>query len=487
MQKFFMFCTVIVLLITGCKKMEIETFEYHLTSGETVTITAPARDSDSVKCTQDMYPDEIYFGDTIYLITYDINISDNIIRGFNDSSAEISGASTVTITSDASHLQYSWKGESSSRSWDDNTPGGLRDLIPGEKRAAFKHYLEFPPLEDWGDPFWKEIQEKVSPDGVKCILTMTCRHHWHPDEPWEEYIETSEYKVEQEILIKPRPENEITLLEKWYKNTPKKLFPEVKGNRKIPYEMDLRSSGRSNITVGWWAYDPWLFIRLGNRKPSDPNNPQTLDEWRQLEASLTPSTMRDEVRLTRLQLEFYSAQKGEASEKAKNELVEWLKSLPEVQRAVMTTFLVSKMYDFHRTSLRDKNRELMRAIYDLLDHGCQEAVVNFESRNYRDRTLTPPAGVRVQRSLEEILEPTAEDLAHGTKELPDGFRIWNLIVNKKPVKQVAQFVELKEDEDRMIVKLRDGGNFPWEWIFSMLSEEDKQYAREQSRKAANGE
>jgi len=202
---------------------------------------------------------------------------------------------------------------------------------------------------------------------------------------------------------------------------------------------------------------------------------------------LTPSTMRDEVRLTRLQLEFYSAQKGEASEKAKSELAAWLKSLPEVQRVVMTTFLVSKMYDFHRTSLRDKNRELMRAIYDLLDHGCQEAVVNFESRNYRDRTLPPPAGVRVQRSLEEILEPTTEDLAHGTKELPDGFRIWEVIVEKKPVKQVGQFVELKEDEDRMIVKLRDGGNFPWEWIFSMLSEEDQQYAREQSLKAANGE
>ena len=105
-------------------------------------------------------------------------------------------------------------------------------------------------------------------------------------------------------------------------------------------------ASKSDIVINGNKYDPWMFIRLGNRKPSDPNNPTTLDGWRKLEASLVPSTMRDEVRLTRLQLEYYSAKKGEASENAKNELVEWLQSLPEVQRTIMTTFLVSKMYDF---------------------------------------------------------------------------------------------------------------------------------------------
>ena len=287
-------------------------------------------------------------------------------------------------------------------------------------------------------------------------------------------------KNEQDILIKPRPANEMALLNKWYKNTPEKLFPRVDGNRKVPNleDYDLKSSGKSDIKIGWNKYDPWLFIRLGNRKPSDPNNPTTLDGWRKLEASLIPSTMRDEIRLTRLQLEYYSSQKGEASEKAKAELIDWLKSLPEVQRTIMTTFLVSKMNDFYRTSLRDQNRELIRSLYDMLDYGCQEAVCNFESINYKDRTLPPPEGVKVVRPFMEVVEPTAEDLAIGTKELPDDFRIWDAVGDVGPVKMVAKFVELKESEDTLILKNREGLSF--NLMFSALNDEDKQHAREMS-------
>jgi hypothetical protein len=164
-----------------------------------------------------------------------------------------------------------------------------------------------------------------------------------------------------EILIKPRPANEMALLERWYKNTPEELFPVVGGGRKIPRDMDLKSSGRSDIRIGRNRFDPWMFVRLGNRKPSDPNNPTTLDGWRKLEASLIPSTMRDEVRLVRLQLEYYAANAGEDAAQAKKELVDWLRSLPAPQQTVMIASLVYNSGRFSGTMLHSRNQELVRA------------------------------------------------------------------------------------------------------------------------------
>ena len=80
----------------------------------------------------------------------------------------------------------------------------------------------------------------------------------------------------------------------------------------------------------------------------------------------------------------------------------------------------------------------------------------------------------------EILEPTAEDLALNSKELPDDFRIWDAVGDTGPTRLVAQFVELKETEDRVILKHREDRNI--NLTFSALSEEDKQYAREQHEK-----
>ena len=246
--------------------------------------------------------------------------------------------------------------------------------------------------------------------------------------------------------------------------------------------MYLEPSGKSNIRIGGKEYDPWLFVRFGVRKPSDPNNPTTLEGWRELEASLIPSTMRDEVRLTRLQLEYYSAKKGGASEQAKAELVDWLESLPEVQQRRMTTSLVSKMHEFYDSPLRDKNRELMRALYDILDVGSQGIVCNFESIKYNDRTLTPPPGVKVIRPFMDVVTPTPEDLAHGSKDLPDGFRIWDVTGDTGAAQIVAQYVKLKESENTLVLKNREGLRFNLN--FSSLSEEDQEHARAMSQAAA---
>ena len=361
---------MLLLFIIVRNKATSPSIEYIPTSGGATTLVVYDSEVDiPIRTDLDVFPKEIYFGDSIYLAFYDENLSNETVFGPSPSVDDLH----IMVTSPAISETYSWFPEYfASEMLCEMAFLSSKCLIPTKKCLAICYRFEFPPLEDWNDPFWKQVREKMPSDGLKCTLIMA-------NQPRLSHGKYRSVEISLNILIKPRPGNERAILEKWYKNTPKNLFPKIDGNRKVLHDKGLRFGGRSNITVGWWAYDPWLFIRLGNRKPSAPNNPMTLDGWRKLEVSLTPSTMRDEVRLTRLQLEFYAAKAGDARENAKTELVEWLKSLPEAQRSVMTTFLVSKMYDFHRTSLRGKNRELIRAIYEILDHGCQEAVCNFES------------------------------------------------------------------------------------------------------------
>ena len=470
-----------ILFTTGCGEKNLSTIEYLPTSGETMTHIISSEELDMVQASLEIFPNEIYFGDTIYLTIHNENTSLETIRNFYQGPWMSMVSKDGTISSDLISKQYSWIAEYQ-HVVGSPSAAKFKDLLPSEKRLADSYFFEFPPLEDWNDPFWKELREKLPPEGIVCQFRVNFLYFTKVEGKMTPIWENRKMNVVHEVLIKPRPANEMALLAKWYQSTPEKLFPQDDGDRKVPNldDYDLKSSGRSDIKIGWYKFDPWLFIRLGNRKPSDPNNPTTLDGWRKLEASLIPSMMRDEVRLTRLQLEYYSAKKGEASENAKNELVEWLQSLPEVQRTIMTTFLVSKMYDFFHTSLRDRNRELMRALYDMLDYGCQEAVCNFESINYKDHTLTPPQGVKVQRSFMEIVEPTVEDLALNSKELPDGFRIWDAVGDVGATRMVAQFVELKENDDTAVLRNREGLSF--NLMFSALSEEDKQYAREQHKK-----
>ena len=245
--------------------------------------------------------------------------------------------------------------------------GEFRDFLPGEKRATAYRFVELPSLEDWNAPFWKELREKLrdNPDGVVCKLGV---YNTYRDKTKKIRFET----LEVEILVKPRPNDETERLQRWFDATPSKLFPVVQGalppgapydpRRKVPRQDWLKSSGQSDIIIGGKSYDPWLFVRVGNRKPSDPNNPTTVDGWRELEAAFAPSTLRDEITLTRLQLEYYDAEEGEASDAALKALVDWLSQRPEPQRVVLSQSLLSKRGKFQGTPLEAKNATLCDAL-----------------------------------------------------------------------------------------------------------------------------
>ena len=313
-----------------------------------------------------VYPaDEVYLGDTVYLFYEEENCSERAIPDWSAGFFSVCG-SIGTFASKEISETYRAVAEFETQLQIDML-GEFRDLLPGEKRAMAYRFVELAPLEGWNAPFWKELREKLrdNPDGVVCKLGV---NNAYRDKTKKYRFET----LEVEILVKPRPNDETERLQRWFYATPSKLFPVVEGalppgapydpRRKTPRQTFLKSSGQSDIKIGGKAYDPWLFVRVGNRKPSDPNNPTTVDGWRKLEAEFAPSTLRDEITLTRLQLEYYDADEGEASDAALKALVDWLSQRPEPQRVVLSQSLLLKSGKFRGTPLATKNATLCAAL-----------------------------------------------------------------------------------------------------------------------------
>ena len=335
--------TIALIIIQCCSSSASVPVEYVKTPGNTAEIVIDEGENTNIKSSLLVYPTEIYWGDTVYVLQVDENISSGTINYYPVEN-EFFWRIFIGGSASSGGFSYEWITEYGTKAFiDKETP--YRDLQPSEKRFQCSRCFEFPPLEDLKIVFWEELRPGALPQGNN--LQFCIGSHGK--------------NTQVNILVKSRPESEMVLLDAWYQKTPEKTFPEVSGNRKIPHEMDLRASWASRIKIGWHSYDPWLFVRLGNRKPCDPNNPTTLNGWRKLEASLTPSTMRDEVRLVRLQLEYYCAEPGVKSDLAKQELDQWLKSLPTPQQAVYMSFLKSKQSSFKDRAplLAKKNAELI--------------------------------------------------------------------------------------------------------------------------------
>lgn len=319
------------------------------------------------------FPKRLSVGDTFYLAIYNKNLSDKRIRYTLSPYFYISPILSSPLTSET----YQWKEEVI-----DTARFELcvqeQILEPGAKDLSRSCSWEFPPLEDYNAPFWKELRKNLPVVGGSCQLRFSLTVTESRDD-----LSTVEstHDVVLDLWVTPRSEQETQLLEGWLNSTPVGLLPNDVGDRKEPKIqgnvdrkdkiseeiLDLRmeclqGSEESKIKIGENRWDPWLFIRTGNRKPSDPNNPTTLKGWRELEAQLSPSVMRDEVRFTRLQLEYYSSSSQSKREEARKELVDWLHSLPQAQRVSMVSSLKSKENLFRNTKLQKEYFELINAL-----------------------------------------------------------------------------------------------------------------------------
>jgi hypothetical protein len=239
-------------------------------------------------------------------------------------------------------------------------------LRPGRAVVFLAAPFQFPPLEDFHqDDFWKEVQKELkdSPEGLSFDFRVEFLRPWIPGMRVEDYRAS----LTERITINLRNDREMELIEQWYHNTPKKflprsakefpkIIPEDKYHFKIsaPFR-ELREGSIKKIL----GHSPWCFITIGNRYPSDPNVPETWQGWKELEESIAPSTMRDEIRLTRFLIQYCDTK----DEKVLEELKKWFDAMNEIQRAVMAKSVRDRAFGSFSSDGRTNLAPLLQKVH----------------------------------------------------------------------------------------------------------------------------
>ena len=311
-----------------------------------------------------VWPQEAFFGDAVYFAAIDRNVSSTL--GGAGSALDMEYlkrhfASAVVVEAEGIDAKHQFFHEFNPFDMITPQPEDPKTPLPPDAERVYAQFaVEFPPLEDWNDVFWTAVREKLATE--KRVVLHIKLSYKRGYAQWD--------TVESELVLKPRPEKEMELISSWRDATPYDLLPERVGQHKLketPRSDDYSQIARSGFEAialdgSDETFSPWLFARVGNRKPSDPNNPTTLDGWRKLESEFAPSTLRDEITFVRLQLEYYSASRGAETEAASKALVAWLAARPEAQRLVLAASVFSKAPQFEKTRLNEKYVALVEAI-----------------------------------------------------------------------------------------------------------------------------
>jgi len=236
------------------------------------------------------------------------------------------------------------------------------EIKSGDSRVIAVAAINVLPLEDLKKPFWEKHLENLSSSGTKFSFCATLTPYLSVDEYGTDCDGGLTFTLETPLVMKPRQEKEMALIRKCYDETPKELFPTPYGRRepqrKIPSAKRLRLP---NIIVKGEKVPQSQFALSDNHYPAYPNAPETWQGWKELEENLTPSTMRDEIRFTRILIQYCDTE----DEGVLKELKDWFADMNEVQRSVLVkrTRNQSKMYEAVKefdTALLEWEKEHLR-------------------------------------------------------------------------------------------------------------------------------
>ena len=317
-----------------------------------------------------VYPEEIYFGDPVYIHIRFKNNSEEVKLHRIYFKPDL-GPLWLSLQSESISVPYHLLREYKfSSSYESRLSFPFYNLQPGESMLIFDAYRELPALEDMDSPFWEEAKKRLnSGETITAYIGLERRSRdgKQPPEPNYDTVSTP-------LRIKPRPNSEMERLERWLEGTPERLRPVpfdqmlaegkyfdypilkdefdalpltpkpgfVSRERYLKINRNDRIYFASNehfIKVQGKDYFPYLFLRYANRKPGDPVCPETWQGWKELENSLTPSTMRDEIRLTRMLIQYCDTK----DEKVLVELKKWFAIMNDWQRKSMASSLSQRM------------------------------------------------------------------------------------------------------------------------------------------------
>jgi hypothetical protein len=250
------------------------------------------------------------------------------------------------------------------------------EIPSGETIVFLATSLQFPPLEDlYQDVFWENVLEemKSQPNGLDFDFGIEFRM------PTSPHSHGQRDHLTGQVTIKLRNPKEMAMIRAWYESTPKVLFPRLGAGSR--YFIKMPQTGGNVPDPKIFGYHHWFFTATGNRYPGVPNAPETWQGWKELEESIVPSTMRDEIRLTRIMGQYYDT-KDEAVLK---ELKEWFDGMNVVQRTVMAKSLRDRASESGSADLFMSFRDIYKTIreYDVVP------IPEYMIENLKERGLLP--------------------------------------------------------------------------------------------------
>jgi len=207
------------------------------------------------------------------------------------------------------------------------------EIKPGDLRIITALAVNVPPIEDLKEPFWEKHLKSLPAKNEKFLINVTVISYLSTNGHYRYNNEELPLMIETSLAMKPRPEKEMELIRKWYESQ-HPYFPgsEKYGKRGM---YSFKSRLPKNTAIKNEKFSHWYFVRVGNRYPSESNVPETWQGWKELEESLTSSTMRDEIRLTRILIQYCDTE----DDAVLKELKDWFDTMNEVQRTVMAKSL----------------------------------------------------------------------------------------------------------------------------------------------------
>lgn len=207
------------------------------------------------------------------------------------------------------------------------------EIQPGKSSVYFMRTINVPPLVDLNEPFWEKHLSNLRFADEEFTLCVSFKGYFaNNHDGVGRNKEPIQITLETPIVMKQRFEKEMALIYKWYKS----LFDYLESDEFQEFGVLGTYSGMpKNVVIKNEKFNHWYFFQFGNLYPNTTDVPVTWQDWKQLEDSLTPSTMRDEIRLTRTIIQYCDTE----DKAVLKELKEWFNCMNEVQRNVLATAL----------------------------------------------------------------------------------------------------------------------------------------------------
>ena len=237
----------------------------------------------------------------------------------------------------------------------------FEEIRPGNPHLFFTSTIQVPPLEDLKEPFWEKYFKNLATGNEEFMLNLTFKGYFAEKQDGSGNSQPIPITLEIPITIKQRSEKEMALIRKWHNTLADYLVSQEFQKFGVT---GPKSDMPKNTIVKNEKFSHWYFVQNFNLYPNTLDIPETWQGWKALEDSLSPSTMRDEIRLTRILIQYCDTQ----DEKVLDELKTWFDVMNEVQRTVMAKSIRDRAEHTYGEKLLPQFCEIYKTIreYDVV-------------------------------------------------------------------------------------------------------------------------